>query len=78
MIAYQQITAKYALYHTMPEFFQGFGAYHSPMRRNPHDPNSVAAQAWGDGLEAAKRYSAFICNLRRDAVKGPSPAKSAA
>jgi len=33
-IVYQRITAKYAPYHTVPEYFHGFGAY-SPM---PSDP----------------------------------------
>jgi len=33
MIVYQRITGKCAPYHTVPEFFHGFGAY-SPMPSN--------------------------------------------
>ena len=50
------ICAAYAPYNAMPEFQHGFDAY----RRgdtNPHNADSVEAQAWDRGANAAMQYA---------------------
>ena len=53
----QDIVKGYAPYNTMITFKAGFEAYQCGIYQCPFDPNSVAAQAWDRGLEAAMRAS---------------------
>jgi hypothetical protein len=49
------ILAQYQPYDQLPEFHEGAKAYRAGNYSNPHDPNSVSAQAWDRGLEWAMR-----------------------
>jgi hypothetical protein len=49
--------ARYAPYHTMPEFKLGFDAYTVAGRGAHLDPNTVGAQAYDRGAECAMRRS---------------------
>jgi hypothetical protein len=51
-----EILYSYRPYNSMREFNDGFNAYRQGTR-NPHDPNSVAAQAFDRGLEAGMRWA---------------------
>ena len=41
---------------THQEFSRGFSAYQVGNFRNPHSPDSVSAQAWDLGAQAAMLY----------------------
>lgn len=49
----------YRPYNTMPEFRAGYAAYARGNYTSPHNPDSVAAQAWDRGLDYAMRLSRF-------------------
>jgi hypothetical protein len=38
------------------EFAQGFAAYQAGHLHNPHEADSISAQAWDLGVEAAMHY----------------------
>jgi hypothetical protein len=50
-----QISAEYAPYDKLPAFESGFNAYGFSVNC-PYPPDSVDAQAWDRGLEAAMRW----------------------
>jgi Protein of unknown function (DUF3363) len=50
-----RIVKEYAPYDAMPEFRVGFESHARGFYGNPYDADSVAAQAWDRGLEAAAR-----------------------
>jgi hypothetical protein len=43
-------------YDTHEEFRRGFSAYEAGDCRNPHQPDSISAQAWTQGVQAAMNY----------------------
>ncbi len=43
-------------YDTHEEFGRGFSAYESGDCRNPHQADSISAQAWARGVEAAMNF----------------------
>lgn len=49
------IKQQYRPYDTHEEFDRGFAAYQSGDFRNPHDPDSISAQLWDLGAEAAMK-----------------------
>ena len=50
------IKRHYHPFDTHEQFFRGFSAYQAGNCRNPHRANSIAAQAWDRGVEAAMNY----------------------
>jgi hypothetical protein len=50
------IKQRYRPYDGHEEFSRGFSAYRAGNSRNPHEPDSVSAQAWDRGVEAAMLY----------------------
>ena len=46
----------YRPYDTHEEFGRGFSAYQAGNFRNPHEADSVSAQAWDRGVEAAMHF----------------------
>lgn len=53
------IVLSYPVYNARQEFGEGFVAYQFGRTSNPHNPNSVAAQAWDRGCEASMRIARF-------------------
>ncbi len=51
------IKRQYQPFDTHEEFVRGFAAYQAGDFRNPHEADSVSAQAWDLGVEAAIRYA---------------------
>ena len=49
----------YRPYDTHEEFGRGFSAYQAGNFRNPHEADSVSAQAWDRGVEAVSRSRQF-------------------
>ena len=56
---------RYAPYHTMPAFQQGYEQARVHLSRCPHDSDSVEAQAWDRGAELAIRHR--LAEMRRSA-----------
>jgi hypothetical protein len=54
---------KYAPYHTMEAFEQGYAQARVHLSRCPHDRKSVDAQAWDRGAELAMRHR--LAEMRR-------------
>ncbi|MEZ5890847.1 MAG: hypothetical protein R3D52_11815 [Xanthobacteraceae bacterium] len=50
------IKQHYRPFDTHEQFGRGFSAYLAGDSCNPHDPESIAAQAWNLGVEAAIRF----------------------
>lgn len=50
-----EILQSYAPYNSRPEFSQGMAAYACRSTTNPYPADSIAAQAWARGFEAAMR-----------------------
>jgi hypothetical protein len=50
------IKRHYRPYDTHEEFRRGFSAYQAGNFRNPHRADSISAQAWDHGVEAAMHY----------------------
>jgi hypothetical protein len=59
------IVKEYAPYDAMPEFRVGFESHARGLYGNPYNADSVAAQAWDRGLEAASRYAREASTNRR-------------
>ena len=49
-------SSQYSPYDTHEEFGRGFSAYQAGNFRNPHEADSISAQAWDQGVDAANRY----------------------
>jgi hypothetical protein len=60
------IVKECAPYDAMPEFRVGFDSHARGFYGNPYDANSVAAQAWDRGLEAAARCAGAAGTNRRE------------
>ena len=59
------IKRHYRPYDTHEEFRRGFSAYQAGNCHNPHKADSISAQAWDHGVEAAMRYAKESdCRLR--------------
>jgi hypothetical protein len=50
------IKRQYCPYDAHEEFGRGFSAYQAGNFHNPHEADSVSAQAWDRGVEAAMLY----------------------
>ena len=55
-LIFDLIKQHYCLNATHEEFSRGFTAYQVGNFRNPHSPDSVSAQAWDLGAQAAMLY----------------------
>jgi hypothetical protein len=55
-LIFNLVKQHYRPYDTHKEFDAGFSAYQAGNFRNPHEPDSIDAQAWNLGVEAAVRY----------------------
>jgi hypothetical protein len=55
-LIFDLIKQNYFPYDTHAEFGRGFSAGQSGDFRNPHQAESISAQAWARGLEAALLY----------------------
>ena len=55
-LIFDLIKQHYRPYDMHEEFNRGFSAYQTGNFSNPHEPDSIAAQAWSLGVEAAIRY----------------------
>jgi hypothetical protein len=51
------IKRQYQPFDTHEQFARAFAAYQTGDFRNPHEADSVSAQAWDLGVEAAIRYA---------------------
>lgn len=69
------ICEQYLPHNTHAVFYQGFVAYRLGQHRNPYDLNSVTAQAFDRGQQAAMRYSRMLACRARPAV-GPIVARA--
>jgi hypothetical protein len=55
-LIFDMIKQHYRPYDTHEAFDHGFSAYLIGDSYNPHDPETISAQAWDLGVEAAIRY----------------------
>ena len=55
-LIFDLIKQHYRPYDTHREFAQGFAAYQAGHLHNPHEADSISAQAWDLGVEAAMHY----------------------
>jgi hypothetical protein len=55
-LIFELIKHHYRPYDTHEEFGRGFSACQSGNSRNPHEADSISAQAWRRGVEAAIHY----------------------
>ena len=55
-LIFDLIKQNYRPYDTHAEFSRGFSACEAGDFRNPHEADSVSAQAWDRGVEAATVY----------------------
>lgn len=55
-LIFDMIKQHYRPYDTHEAFDHGFSAYLTGDSCNPHDPETISAQAWDLGVEAAIRY----------------------
>jgi hypothetical protein len=51
----EEILKSYAPYNNFPEFREGMAAYACRSMTNPYPADSIAAQAWDRGVQAAMR-----------------------
>ncbi|MGA8292822.1 MAG: hypothetical protein WB820_09995 [Rhodoplanes sp.] len=56
-LIFDLIKQHYRPYDMHEEFNRAFSAYQTGNFSNPHEPDSIAAQAWDLGVEAAMRYA---------------------
>jgi hypothetical protein len=55
-LIFDLIKHQYRPYDAHEEFGRGFSAYQAGNFRNPHEADSISAQAWDRGVEAAMHY----------------------
>ena len=55
-LIFDLIKQHYRPYDAHEEFGQGFSAYQTGNFCNPHEADSISAQAWDLGVEAAMHY----------------------
>ena len=55
-LIFDLIKQHYRPYDTHPEFGRVFAAYQVGTVDNPHEADSISAQAWDRGVEAAMHY----------------------
>ena len=59
-LIFDLIKRQYRPYDAHKEFGRGFAAYQAGNFRNPHEADSLSAQAWDLGTEAAMRCERAI------------------